>query len=348
VPSGAASRGAPRDRTRRRAGARTSSSGTSRPWARICCGAPTCRILRCWEGLVFFAFVLDAYSRMVVGWQLASHMRTTLVLDALRMALGTRRPGADVALVVVVGADDGIQAEAPAQAAATPPVPITRQEQHALDRHRLSHCFGDASCGWPGIRLQAHQAAAAALPNRHRVTGSATSNPATPSTAAGSRATRISRFGRSARSSPTTPTRFALVVPVLPRTGFGGGDRRAKVARVRRCRPGCAASQRKNSGSSSAPVSRTRASRSNWSTPRVGDRRSRLALAGRVVPERRRAARDRGAAAGSPLADALVAACEPLAGAVQTRGGRPGGTRARSDPAVPQSRRRTGPRARSP
>jgi putative transposase len=55
--------------------------------------------LRCWEGVVFFAFVLDAYSRRVVGWQLASHMRTTLVLDALRMALGQRRPGADVALV---------------------------------------------------------------------------------------------------------------------------------------------------------------------------------------------------------------------------------------------------------
>jgi putative transposase len=55
--------------------------------------------LRCWEGLVFFAFVIDAYSRHVVGWQLAPHMRTTLVLDALRMALGTRAPGADVALV---------------------------------------------------------------------------------------------------------------------------------------------------------------------------------------------------------------------------------------------------------
>jgi putative transposase len=56
--------------------------------------------LRCWEGLVFLAFVIDAYSRRVVGWQLASHMRTTLVLDALRMALGQRRlGGADVALV---------------------------------------------------------------------------------------------------------------------------------------------------------------------------------------------------------------------------------------------------------
>jgi putative transposase len=55
--------------------------------------------LRCWQGLVFFAFVLDAYSRKVVGWQLASHMRTTLVLDALKMALWQRGPGADVALV---------------------------------------------------------------------------------------------------------------------------------------------------------------------------------------------------------------------------------------------------------
>jgi putative transposase len=55
--------------------------------------------LRCWEGLVFFAFVIDAYSRMVVGWQLAGHIRTTLVLDALRMALGTRDRGADLQLI---------------------------------------------------------------------------------------------------------------------------------------------------------------------------------------------------------------------------------------------------------
>jgi putative transposase len=55
--------------------------------------------LRCWEGLVFFAFVIDAYSRKVVGWQFATHMRTDLVLDALRMALHQRGPGADVELV---------------------------------------------------------------------------------------------------------------------------------------------------------------------------------------------------------------------------------------------------------
>jgi putative transposase len=55
--------------------------------------------LRCWEGLVFFAFVLDAFSRVIVGWQLAGHMRTDLVLDALKMALARRGPGADVELV---------------------------------------------------------------------------------------------------------------------------------------------------------------------------------------------------------------------------------------------------------
>jgi putative transposase len=55
--------------------------------------------LRSWDGLGFFAFVLDAYSRMIVGWQLAGHMRTDLVLDALKMALHRREPGADVELV---------------------------------------------------------------------------------------------------------------------------------------------------------------------------------------------------------------------------------------------------------
>jgi transposase InsO family protein len=70
-----------------------SASGPDRLWL------ADLSYLRCWEGLVFFAFVIDAYSRAIVGWQLASHMRTTLVLDALRMALHRRRSGADVQLV---------------------------------------------------------------------------------------------------------------------------------------------------------------------------------------------------------------------------------------------------------
>ena len=46
------------------------------------------------------SFVIDvSRSRKIVGWQLAGHMRTHLVLDALRMALSRRRAGADVELV---------------------------------------------------------------------------------------------------------------------------------------------------------------------------------------------------------------------------------------------------------
>jgi putative transposase len=55
--------------------------------------------LRCWEGVVFFSFVIDAFSRRIVGWQFAGHMRTDLVLDALRMALTRRDAGADVQLI---------------------------------------------------------------------------------------------------------------------------------------------------------------------------------------------------------------------------------------------------------
>ena len=55
--------------------------------------------LRCWQGVVFFSFVIDAFSRRVVGWQFAGHMRTDLVADALRMALATQARGADLELV---------------------------------------------------------------------------------------------------------------------------------------------------------------------------------------------------------------------------------------------------------
>lgn len=46
--------------------------------------------IRTWTGWVYVAFVLDVYSRMIVGWQLARHLRTDLPLDALEMALYQR------------------------------------------------------------------------------------------------------------------------------------------------------------------------------------------------------------------------------------------------------------------
>ncbi|HZA50158.1 MAG TPA: IS3 family transposase, partial [Myxococcaceae bacterium] len=49
--------------------------------------------LRSGEGWLYLAAVQDAYSRAIVGWSMATHMRATLVVDALEMALQRRRPG---------------------------------------------------------------------------------------------------------------------------------------------------------------------------------------------------------------------------------------------------------------
>jgi putative transposase len=48
--------------------------------------------LRSWEGWLYLAFVLDAYSRKVVGWSMANSLRTEIVIDALNMALWRREP----------------------------------------------------------------------------------------------------------------------------------------------------------------------------------------------------------------------------------------------------------------
>jgi len=48
--------------------------------------------LRTWEGWCYLATVIDLASRRVVGFAMADHMRTSLVADALRMALAARRP----------------------------------------------------------------------------------------------------------------------------------------------------------------------------------------------------------------------------------------------------------------
>jgi putative transposase len=55
----------------------------------------------CWtlDGTCYAAFVLDVYSRKIVGWQLSHTMRTELVLDALEMALHQRRIDEDDRLI---------------------------------------------------------------------------------------------------------------------------------------------------------------------------------------------------------------------------------------------------------
>jgi len=43
-----------------------------------------------WAGVAYVCFITDAYSRMIVGWRVAGHMRTTMVLDAIEMARWSR------------------------------------------------------------------------------------------------------------------------------------------------------------------------------------------------------------------------------------------------------------------
>ena len=48
--------------------------------------------LRTDEGFLYLAFILDVYSRKVVGWSMASHLRSELVVAALEMAIRRRKP----------------------------------------------------------------------------------------------------------------------------------------------------------------------------------------------------------------------------------------------------------------
>lgn len=57
------------------------------------------------EGKVYLAVVLDAWSRRVVGWSIADHIRAELVVDALQMAIWRRRPGG----ATIVHSDQGSQ-----------------------------------------------------------------------------------------------------------------------------------------------------------------------------------------------------------------------------------------------
>jgi putative transposase len=62
------------------------AEGRDRLWVADITYIPT------WSGFLYLAVVLDAWSRRVMGWSMATHLRTELVLEALNMALEQRRP----------------------------------------------------------------------------------------------------------------------------------------------------------------------------------------------------------------------------------------------------------------
>src|SRR5205809_677225 len=74
--------------------------GPDRLWVADITYVPT------WAGFLYLAVVLDAWSRRVVGWAMATHVRTELVLEALNMALTQRRP-----TDVIHHSDQGCQGE---------------------------------------------------------------------------------------------------------------------------------------------------------------------------------------------------------------------------------------------
>jgi putative transposase len=63
-----------------------SASAPDRLWVADITYVPT------WAGFLYVAVVVDAFSRLVVGWSMAGHLRTELILDALDMAIARRRP----------------------------------------------------------------------------------------------------------------------------------------------------------------------------------------------------------------------------------------------------------------
>ena len=62
--------------------------------------------IRTWEGWAYLAVVLDVYTRRIVGWQLAPHMRQSLVSDAFEMALAARQEHEDG---LIAHSDNGSQ-----------------------------------------------------------------------------------------------------------------------------------------------------------------------------------------------------------------------------------------------
>lgn len=74
------------------------ASGPNQLWVADITYVPTA------AGFLYLAIVLDAWSRKIVGWSMANHLRTELVLDAMEAAIGQRRPSS-----VIHHSDQGCQ-----------------------------------------------------------------------------------------------------------------------------------------------------------------------------------------------------------------------------------------------
>jgi putative transposase len=95
--------------------------------------------LRTWEGWLYLAAVQDAYSRAIVGWSMADHMRSELVVDALQMAVSRRRPAPGL----IHHSDQGSQYVSLAFGQAARDAGIARSmgsKGDCFDKELVSHC----------------------------------------------------------------------------------------------------------------------------------------------------------------------------------------------------------------
>ncbi len=101
-----ASSGAPPSATSGTLGPPTWSTATSTPLAPNRLWVADFTYVPTWAGVVYVAFVLDAFSRRILGWRAAMNMHTALVLDALEMAIWTRARGGVTDLTGLVHHND--------------------------------------------------------------------------------------------------------------------------------------------------------------------------------------------------------------------------------------------------
>jgi putative transposase len=144
-----------------------------------------------WAGFLYLAVVLDAHSRRIVGWAMADHLRSELVIDAVDMAVWRRRP--------------------------TPGV-IHHADQGRQDRAWPS----DGGCAKPGSSVQWGAAAIASTTRRPRASLPPSNASCSLVTASRRGAPPASRYSMTSKGSPTctgdTP-RSAISPPPRMRGG---------------------------------------------------------------------------------------------------------------------------------
>ena len=110
------------------------AAGPDRLWVADLTYVPT------WSGFAYAAFVIDAYSRFIVGWRVSNSLRTDLALDALEQALWARRPDtADPDRRLVHHSDAGTQLNPPNTCPSATPTGSPKPVSHRRSVQSATH-----------------------------------------------------------------------------------------------------------------------------------------------------------------------------------------------------------------